>query len=53
MCNKTFLNFLVNLEKHIDTILKNLVDSSSSISEEMYKSIKPVAIRQGILRRLC
>ena len=27
--NDAFLNFVVNQEKHIDTIFKNLVDSNS------------------------
>ena len=45
--NDAFLNFVVNQEKCIDTIFKNLVDSNS-MSKEMRKSIKPVATRSGI-----
>ena len=45
--NDAFLNFVVNQEKRIDTIFKNLVDSNS-MSKEMRKSIKPVATRSGI-----
>ena len=33
--NDAFLNFVVNQEKHIDTIFKKLVDSIS-MSEEMF-----------------
>ena len=45
--NDAFLNFLVNQEKRIDIIFKNLVDSNS-MSKQMRKSIKPVATRSGI-----
>ena len=48
----TFLNFLVNQEKRIDTIFKNLVDSSS-MSKEMCKSVKPVGTRPGIMYGNC
>ena len=41
-----FLNFVVNQEKHIDTIFKNLVDSKS-ISKGMCKFVKPVGTRPG------
>ena len=44
--NDAFLNFVVNQEKRIDTIFKNLVDSNS-MSKEMRKSIKPVGTRLG------
>ena len=37
----TFVNFVVNQEKHIDTTFKNLVDSNS-MSKEMRKSVKLV-----------
>ena len=46
--NDAFLNFVVNQEKHIDTIFKNLVDSNS-MSKEMPKSIKPVGSRPGTI----
>ena len=50
--NYAFLNFLVNQEKRIDTIFKNLVDSSS-MSKEMCKSVKPVGTRPGIMYGNC
>ena len=50
--NDTFLNFVVNQEKRIDTIFKNLVDSNS-MSKEMHKSIKPVGTRPGTMYGLC
>ena len=39
--NAAFLNFVVNQEKHVDTIFKNLVDFKS-MSKEIRKSVKPV-----------
>ena len=50
--NDAFLNFVVNQEKRIDTIFKNLVDSNS-MSKEMRKSIKPVGTRPGTMYELC
>ena len=50
--NDAFLNFVVNQEKRIDTIFKNLVDSNS-MSKEMRKSIKPVGTRPGTMYGLC
>ena len=50
--NDTFLNFVVNQEKRIDTIFKNLVDSNS-MSKEMYKFVKPVGTRPGIMYGNC
>ena len=50
--NDAFLNFVVNQEKCIDTIFKNLVDSNS-MSKEMRKSIKPVGTRPGTMYGLC
>ena len=50
--NDTFLNFVVNQEKSIDTIFKNLVDSNS-MSKEMRKSIKPVGSRPDTMYGLC
>ena len=52
MKTDTFLNFLVNQEKHIDTIFKNRFDSSS-MSKEMCKSVKPVGTRPGIMYGNC
>ena len=48
--NNTFLNFVVNQEKRLDTIFKNLVDSNS-ISNEIRKSVKPVGTRPGVCTR--
>ena len=50
--NDTFLNFVVNQEKRIDFIFKNLVDSNS-MSKEMRKSIKPGGTRPGTMYGLC
>ena len=50
--NDTFLNFVVNQEKRIDFIFKNLVDSNS-MSKEMRKSIKPVGSRPDTMYGLC
>ena len=50
--NDAFLNFLVNQEKRIDTIFKNLVDSSS-MSKEMCKSVKSVGTGPGIMYGNC
>ena len=47
MKNDAFLN-VVNQEKRVDTIFKNLVDSNS-ISKEMCKFVKPVGTRSGIM----
>ena len=47
-----FLNFLVNQEKRIDAIFKNLVDSSS-MSKEMCKSVKSVGTGPGIMYGNC
>ena len=50
--NDAFLNFVVNQEKRIDIIFKNLVDSNST-SKEMRKSVKPVGTRPGTMYGLC
>ena len=50
--NDAFLNFVVNQEKRIDTIFKNLVDSNS-ISKEMHKFVQPVETRPGITYGNC
>ena len=46
--NDTFLNFVVNQEKCIDTTFKNLTDSNS-MSKEICKSVKPIGTRPGIM----
>ena len=50
--NDAFLNFVVNQEKCIDTIFKNLVDSNG-MSKELGKFIKPVGTRPGTMYGLC
>ena len=50
--NDAFLNFVVNQEKGVDNIFKNLVDSNS-MSKEMRKSIKRVGTRPGTIYGLC
>ena len=50
--NDAFLNFVINQEKRIDTIFKNLVDSNS-MSKEMRKFVKPVGTRPGIMYGNC
>ena len=50
--NDVFLNFVVNQEKRIDIIFKNLVDSNS-MSKKMRKFVKPVGTRPGIMYGNC
>ena len=50
--NDAFLNFVVNQEKHIDTIFKNLVDSNS-MPKEMRTFVKPGGTRPGIIYGNC
>ena len=50
--NDVFVNFVVNQEKRIDTIFKNLVDSNS-MSKEMHKFVKPVGTRPGLMCGNC
>ena len=50
--NDGILDFVVNQEKHVDKILKNLV-ASNSISEEKRRSLKSVGTRPSIMYRLC
>ena len=50
--NDAFLNFVVNQEKRIDTIFKNLVDSNS-MSKNLRKFVKPVGTRPGIIYGNC
>ena len=50
--NDAFPNFVVNQEKRIDTIFKDLVDSNS-MSKEMRKFVKPVGTRPGIMYGNC
>ena len=50
--NDAFLNFVVNQEKHINTIFKSLIDSNS-MSKEMRKFVKPVGARPSIMYGNC
>ena len=50
--NDVFLNFVVNQEKRIGIIFKNLVDSNS-MSKEMRKFAKPIGTRAGIMYGNC
>ena len=52
MKNDAFLNFVVNQEKPIDTIFKNLVDSSSMF-KEIGKFVKPVGTWRSIMFGNC
>ena len=44
----TILNFAINQEKHVDKVLKKLVESKS-MTEKTSKSLKPVVNRPGIM----
>ena len=46
------LNYIVNIEKHITDVLKDL-KNSEVISETVYKGLKPKGSRFGILYGLC
>ena len=45
MKDDTLLNFAINQEKHVDKVLKKLVESKS-MTEKTRKSLKPVGTRQ-------
>ena len=44
----TLLNFATNQEKHVDKVLKKLVESNS-MTDKTRKSLKPVGIRPGVI----
>ena len=44
----TLLNFAINQEKHVDKVLKKLVESKS-MTEKTRKSLKPVGTRPGVM----
>ena len=48
----TLLNFVINQEKHIDKVLKKLVESKS-MTEITRKSSKPVGTRPGVMYGSC
>ena len=50
--NNGILNFAVKQEKRVGNVLKKLV-AANSISEETWKSFKPVGTRPGIMYGLC
>ena len=48
----TLLNFAVNKEKHVDKVLKKLVDSNS-MTEKNSKALKPIGSRLGVVYGSC
>ena len=44
----TLLNFAISQEKHVDKVLKKLVESKS-MTEKTRKSLKPVGTRPGLM----
>ena len=50
--NNGILNFAIKQEKRVGNVLKKLV-AANSISEETWKSLKPVGTRPGIMYGLC
>ena len=44
----TLLNFAISQEKHVDKVLKKLVESKS-MTEKTRKSLKPVGTRPGVM----
>ena len=48
MKDDTLLNFAINQEKHVDKVLKKLVESKS-MTEKTRKSLKPVGTRPGVM----
>ena len=48
----TFLNFAINQEKHVDKVLKKLVESKY-MTEKTRKLLKPVGTRPGVVYGSC
>ena len=48
----TLLHFAINQEKHVDKVLKKLVESKS-MTEKTRKSLKPVGTRPGVMYGSC
>ena len=48
----TLLNFAINQGKHVDKVLKKLVESKS-MTEKTRKSLKPVGTRPGVMYGSC
>ena len=46
--DNTSLNFAINQGKHVDKVLKKLVESKS-MTEKTRKSLKPVGTRPGFM----
>ena len=44
----TLLHFAINQEKHVDKVLKKLVESKS-MTEKAMKSLKPVGTRPAVM----
>ena len=52
MKDHTLLNCPINQEKHVDKVLKKLVESKS-MTEITRKYLKPVGTRPGVMYGLC
>ena len=50
--DNTSLNFAINQGKHVDKVLKKLVESKS-MTEKTRKSLKPVGTRPGVMYGSC
>ena len=48
----TLLNFAINQEKHVDKVLKKLVEPNS-MTDKTRKSLKPVGTRPGVMYDSC
>ena len=48
----TLLNSAINQEKHVDKVLKKLVESKS-MTEKTRKSLKPVGTKPGVMYGSC
>ena len=48
----TLLNFAIDQEKHVDKVLKKLVESKS-MTEKTRNSLKPIGTRPGIMHGSC
>ena len=51
----TLLNFAINHEKHVDKVLKKLVEfnRSNSMTDKTVKSLKPIRTRPGVMYGSC
>ena len=46
--NDSLLNFAINQERHVDKVLKKLVESKS-MTDKTRKYLKPVGTRKGVM----